>query len=1461
MSSPESHRLLRATFMSKSLLTYVCPLLFLFALSSSRGVFALEDADGLATALTGSLSSATVVDTKPLTTNTMGIFSARSASAAPPGLLSKAIWFIPRLIIHVLALIAYHLPAQVLSLLGTSFSVTLSFSSLLLIMATFGAIVWAYVRYRYLNVYSRLPQESHRQEPQVGMMFFPNALPNHFEKPGFANYLDEFFSGFKIFGYLEKPVFHELTRHVQTRKLIAGDTMLLEEEKGFCIVVDGDIQIFANINAMSDHKSRHRDSYVDENDEESGYRLLTEVKNGAPLSSLFTILSLFTEHLDIRRHSSSVSSPMAARSEEALPMQSNYPGVGTTLLPLPQIPPLSEKVSSGPYGDDSHHGDPHSNDYRNSRSLEGIIARATVDSTIAIIPAEAFRRLTQKYPKSAAHIVQVILARFQRVTFQTGNNYLGLTSEILKTEIAFNELSRYELPNYLSQDAIARIKTYFGDLSGKNYDATFDEDSDRHGYFDDLKVPPMKPPSQYDIRRTASRSDFMNQRDRSMNSSKVLPGDLMSNGAMSGYNTSPLNFGANTVPARSSFDRHMSSKSPRSMYGTLDLSEADDNEDIGDNIKEVDAEEIAEFKRAILECILHALGITPDSIINKSPPNTSAETSPRISAFDSRRGSSRLPPMHTKNSVNTLLGFVNSPNLTFADDESVASSGLRQPASPHTSLASMKKILCKDVEVLHFKAGSRILKQGDPNKGLYYVIDGFLDVCSQNKSGEYKTIYTIKPGGIGGYLGSISGFRSFVDIRATTDAYIGFLSKDALERLIDSQPIVLLTMAKRLTTILSSLILHLDFALEWVQLEAGQVLYQQGDEADSMYIVLNGRIRAVKGDEGSMELVGEYGQNESIGELEVLTSSKRTATIHAVRDTELVRFPRTLFESLAMRHPEITMQISRIIASRVISLANNAAPTSGKFRTLAVLPVTSGLPCKEFASRLSRAFTTIGQANILLDQATVLKHLGKHSFNKFGKLKLSSYLTDLEERYQMVVYVGDTSVSSPWTQTCISQADCILLLADANADTAIGEYERMLLTTKTTARKELVLLHHDRYVPPGQTNGWLKHRIWIQSHHHVQMQFRVSPPRNPTALFGARIRNLKDKFQSTLQTELQKYTTRLSGSMPVYLSSQMHKDDFARLARILSGNAVGLVLGGGGARGLSHLGVIRALEEAGIPIDIVGGTSIGAFVGGLYARDSDIVPMYGRLKKFSGRVASLWRMFFDLTYPATSYTTGHEFNRGVWKAFGDSRIEDFWLRYYTNTTNITHSRMEIHAVGYAWRYIRASMSLAGLLPPVTDDGSMLLDGGYVDNLTVSHMKSLGADVVFAVDVGSVDDTTAMAWGDSLSGFWVLLNRFNIFSRQPNVPSMADIQARLAYVSSVGALERAKRMPGCVYMRPPIEGYGTLDFGKFDEIYGVGYQFAKAMLERLVGEGKFPKIAGVARLSDANRRPVQRRNSI
>lgn len=324
--------------------------------------------------------------------------------------------------------------------------------------------------------------------------------------------------------------------------------------------------------------------------------------------------------------------------------------------------------------------------------------------------------------------------------------------------------------------------------------------------------------------------------------------------------------------------------------------------------------------------------------------------------------------------------------------------------------------------------------------------------------------------------------------------------------------------------------------------------------------------------------------------------------------------------------------------------------------------------------------------------------------------------------------------------------------------------------------------------------------------------------------------NMKDQLNNVVPNFSRILDVKKPSSSTMAAASSPTRNDFARLARRLCGKSVALVLGGGGARGIAHVGIIQAIEEAGIPIDIIGGTSIGSFVGGLYARNMDLVSVMARTKFFAGRVSSIWRTLMDLTYPVTAWFTGHEFNRAIWKCLGDSQIEDYWLPYYAVTTNITFSRMEVHTTGYGWRYIRASMSLSGYMPPICENGNMLVDGGYMDNLPVSVAKSMGADIIIAVDVASEDDTSPVYYGDSVSGWWALLHGFNPF-RTYNIPSIADIQSRLAYVSSVVKLEEAKLTNGTLYIKLPVQQFGTLEFSKYNSIFQKGYDSGRQVITK------------------------------
>ncbi|KAJ8914971.1 hypothetical protein NQ315_002495 [Exocentrus adspersus] len=119
------------------------------------------------------------------------------------------------------------------------------------------------------------------------------------------------------------------------------------------------------------------------------------------------------------------------------------------------------------------------------------------------------------------------------------------------------------------------------------------------------------------------------------------------------------------------------------------------------------------------------------------------------------------------------------------------------------------------------------------------------------------------------------------------------------------------------------------------------------------------------------------------------------------------------------------------------------------------------------------------------------------------------------------------------------------------------------------------------------------------------------------------------------------------------------------------------------------------------------------------------------------------------------------------------------------------------------------------------------------------MRSLGANHILAIDVGSVDDQDLTNYGDDLSGWWLLWKRWNPFTETVKVPNLPDIQSRLAYVSCVRQLEEVKNSDYCEYIRPPIDKYKTLQFGSYDEIREVGYQHGKAYFDGQMRAGNLP----------------------
>ncbi|TFJ96918.1 N-acetylglutamate synthase, mitochondrial [Platysternon megacephalum] len=693
-------------------------------------------------------------------------------------------------------------------------------------------------------------------------------------------------------------------------------------------------------------------------------------------------------------------------------------------------------------------------------------------------------------------------------------------------------------------------------------------------------------------------------------------------------------------------------------------------------------------------------------------------------------------------------------------------------------------LLSNRVLLHHAKAGTVIARQGDQDVSLHFVLWGCLHVYQRMiDKAEDVCLFLTQPGEMVGQLAVLTGEPLIFTIKANRDCTFLKISKSDFYEIMREQPSVVLSVAHTVAARMSPFVRQMDFAIDWMAVEAGRALYRQGDKSDCTYIVLNGRLRSViqKGS-GKKELVGEYGRGDLIGVVV-------TRLIHLLSQKILGNLQQ-------LCGPFTGSSLGVASSSELTNPASNLS-------TVAVLPVCDDVPMAAFTLELEHALNAIGPT-LLLTSDIIRARLGASALDSIQEYRLSGWLAQQEDIHRIVLYQTDCTLT-PWTVRCIRQADCILIVGLGDQEPALGKLEQMLENTAVRALKQLILLHREDGPRPSRTVEWLNMRSWCSGHLHIKCPRRVFSRRSPN--------KLREMYAKVFEKDADRHS------------------DFSRLARVLTGNSIALVLGGGGARGCSHIGVIKAMEEAGIPIDLIGGTSIGSFIGALYAEERSAVRTKQRAREWAKSMNSVFETVLDLTYPITSMFSGSAFNTSINKVFQDKQIEDLWLPYFNVTTDITASAMRVHKdAGSVWRYVRASASYPPYLPPLCDpkDSHLLVDGCYVNNVPADIARNMGAKTVVAIDVGSQDETDLCNYGDSLSGWWLLWKRLNPWAQKVKVPDMAEIQSRLAYVSCVRQLEVVKSSSYCEYIRPPIDRFKTMDFGKFDEIYDVGYQHGKVV---------------------------------
>jgi predicted acylesterase/phospholipase RssA/CRP-like cAMP-binding protein len=567
--------------------------------------------------------------------------------------------------------------------------------------------------------------------------------------------------------------------------------------------------------------------------------------------------------------------------------------------------------------------------------------------------------------------------------------------------------------------------------------------------------------------------------------------------------------------------------------------------------------------------------------------------------------------------------------------------------------------------------------------------------------------------------------------------------------------------------------------LQVTSLSGGAILFRAGDAGDSMYVVLSGRLRvSVECADGAEEIIREIARGESVGELALLTGEARSATIRAIRDTTLAVLSRSAFERAIQFDPTLIRQVAVQLASRQRQ-GRDGPMERRNLRTIAVLPCDDSDQANEFALWLANALTKIAPT-LCVSAASIATESSGEFFapneERAAEAELTARLDALEVDHRAIVYQADADLNA-WTKRCVRQADLILVVGRADVarpDAALRQMRDYFDSCTITARIELVLLHSGEVSHDFTTAKWTG-PLGTSAHHHI---VAAEPA------------------------------------------------DVGRLARLITGNGFGLVLSGGGARGFAHIGVIRALQERNMPIDMIGGTSMGAVIAAQHALGWDWQTM-ARVNRDEWPRCEPQKNY---TLPLVALNSARRMDHMLRKMFGNAEIENLRTKFFCVSTNLTTAAAKIHQQGVLWKAVRASVSIPGIGPPAIENGEILIDGGLVDNLPVETMKRLCQGRVCAVDVSEqVAFTSKLSESYTVSGWKLLWQQLSPFSDKPDIPNILNTLYRTITVGGIRAIDSAKAQANLCF-EPPVGQFNVFEWCSVDKIIEVGYRYALRKLD-------------------------------
>lgn len=637
--------------------------------------------------------------------------------------------------------------------------------------------------------------------------------------------------------------------------------------------------------------------------------------------------------------------------------------------------------------------------------------------------------------------------------------------------------------------------------------------------------------------------------------------------------------------------------------------------------------------------------------------------------------------------------------------------------------------------------------------------------------------------------------------------------------------------------------------LQLIQYAKDTVIFNIDDPGDCMYIIKSGEIRVVAGVGNSGEVLAYLGRGNYFGEMALLTGEPRSASVVTAMDSEIFVLTKQDFDDLLERHPSIALALSHVLSQRLRKISIQKAGRQNKIISILntlqksrqkplILEIARKL-MKETNGEVVVIDIDVSQEHIafLLDlerepksSRWIIEHLDQVKQEELSHLlpadrtgvrffilppqdefPLHRYfvqlLSVLKEFYTFVlVNLMADEAGTPDGARIMEQASTILYLAEQG--TAEDARTLQHLTAfqdewpHLQPKLEVVIVREKKHQPAPQA---LYNYVQRQHIHFLRLD--------------------EDPVQFLFHDKGSALVT--SGDQP----QPQIKRDVSRIARRLGNVSIGLVLGGGGARAYAHLGILKVLQEANIPVDMIAGTSMGAFLGALHVMGKSNAEILELSLDAWGKLLSP----LSWTLPRVSFIKGRRIRQVVHHIFGDTLIEDLPIPFFCVAGDLVSGQEVVMGQGYLYEAILASGALPAFFAPVQINGMQLVDGGVVNNVPGDVLKKQGIDIVIAVDVTPEREVHLQSDKDNRQYQGNPLRRLWQYGRHLRTRYGTILLPRIIMrVIAIEGLEitRNKSRYFDIHIKPNLEDFDLFDFTQLEEIVRLGEETGREQLAKI-----------------------------